>query len=179
MFIEFLLPEISLPGLTSQLCLLLIVKSVPRASDLLFPQVKYHGHGLPRWYSGKVPACQCRRFRNQGFDPWVRKVPWRRKWQPIPMFLPGKLHGQRSLASYSPQGPKESDRTEWLRTCTKCNDYSAYLKSGCADLKNWIFFHIACEVYEWCSIKVNTLTFLLSAIWGWVRIFLYPLSVPI
>ena len=38
------------------------------------------------------------------FDPWVRKIPWRRKWQPTPVFLPGKSHGQRSLGGYSPWG---------------------------------------------------------------------------
>ena len=46
------------------------------------------------------------------FDPWVGNIPWRRKWQPTPVFLPGKSHGQRSLASYSPWGHKESDMTE-------------------------------------------------------------------
>ena len=50
--------------------------------------------GLPWWLSGKEAACQCRRRR---FDSWVRKIPWRRKWQPTPVFLPGKSHGQRSL----------------------------------------------------------------------------------
>ena len=51
-----------------------------------------------------------------GFDPWVGKIPWRRAWQPIPVFLPGKSHGQRSLAGYSPWGSKESDTTERLST---------------------------------------------------------------
>ena len=46
------------------------------------------------------------------FNPWVWKTPWTRKWQPTPVFLPGKSHGQRSLASYSPWGHKESDTTE-------------------------------------------------------------------
>ena len=50
--------------------------------------------------------------RDSGFDPWVRKIPWRRKWQPTPVFLPGKSHRQRSLAGYSPWGPKESDTSE-------------------------------------------------------------------
>ena len=50
--------------------------------------------------------------RRHGFDPWVGKNPWRRKWQPTPIFLPGKFHGQRSLVGYSPWGPKESDWTE-------------------------------------------------------------------
>ena len=59
--------------------------------------------GVPRWFSAKESACQCRR---RGFDPWVGKIPWRRKWQPTPIFLPGKSHGQRSLVGYSPQGPK-------------------------------------------------------------------------
>ena len=48
------------------------------------------------------------------FDPWVGKIPWRRKWQPTPVLLPGESHGQRSLVGYSPWGRKESDRTEQL-----------------------------------------------------------------
>ena len=43
-----------------------------------------------------------------GFNPWVRKIAWRREWQPTPLFLLGKFHGQRSLADYSPWGGKES-----------------------------------------------------------------------
>ena len=50
------------------------------------------------------------------FDPWVGKIPWRRKWQPTPVFLLGEFHEQRSLAGYSPWGHKESDMTEQL-TC--------------------------------------------------------------
>ena len=41
---------------------------------------------------GKESACQCRRWKRCGFDPWVGKIPWRRKWQPTPVFLPGKSH---------------------------------------------------------------------------------------
>ena len=52
---------------------------------------------------------QCRRPR---FNPWIGKILWRRKWQPTPVFLPGKSYGQRSLAGYSPWGRKESDTTE-------------------------------------------------------------------
>ena len=62
--------------------------------------------------SGKEPACQHRRCKRCRFDPWVRKIPWRRAWQPIPVVLPGKSHGQRSLVGNSPSGDKESDRTE-------------------------------------------------------------------
>ena len=57
------------------------------------------------------PANQCRRH---GLDLCVRKIPWKRKWQPTPVFLPRKSRGQRSLASYSQWGCKESDMTEQL-----------------------------------------------------------------
>ena len=52
------------------------------------------------------------------FNPWVRKVLWRRKWQSTPVFLPGESHGQRSLVGYSPWGCKESGTTEWLSLST-------------------------------------------------------------
>ena len=44
----------------------------------------------------------CLQFRRPGFSPWVREIPWRRKWQPTPVFLPGEFHGQRSLVGYGP-----------------------------------------------------------------------------
>ena len=50
--------------------------------------------------------------RRLGFNPWVRKIPWRRKSQPTPVFLLEESHGQRSLAGYGPWGHKESDTTE-------------------------------------------------------------------
>ena len=53
------------------------------------------GIGPPCWLSGKETACQCRRH---GFDPWVGKIYWSRKWWPTPVFLPGKSHRERSLA---------------------------------------------------------------------------------
>ena len=49
---------------------------------------------------------------SHGFNLWVRKIPWRRAWQPTLVFLPGESHGQRSLVGYSPWGRKESDTTE-------------------------------------------------------------------
>ena len=56
---------------------------------------------------------QCRRLR---FDPWVKKIPWRREQLPTPVFLPGEFSKQRRLAGYHPWGHKESDMTELLRT---------------------------------------------------------------
>ena len=72
--------------------------------------------GLPWWLSGKESSCQ---YWRQEFNPWFGKIPWSRKWQPSPVFLPGKSHGWRSLAGYSPWGCKESDRTERLSTSVK------------------------------------------------------------
>ena len=64
--------------------------------------------GLLRWLSGKESARQCRAC---GFDLWVGKIPWRRRWQPTPVFLPGKSHRQRSLAGYSSWAGQDSDMT--------------------------------------------------------------------
>ena len=68
---------------------------------------------LPKWYSSKESTCQCRKHKRCRFDPWVKKVLWSRNWQPAPVFLPEKFHGQGSLVGYSP----ESDTTE--HACNK------------------------------------------------------------
>ena len=56
--------------------------------------------------------------QKHGFNPWVGKIPWSRKWQPALVFLPGKFHRQRCLTGYSPQGCKEKDMTEHAHTHT-------------------------------------------------------------
>ena len=70
--------------------------------------------GFPGGTRGKEPACQCRKCKRHRFDFWVRKIPWRRAWQGLPVVLPGESHGQRSLVGYNPWGCKESDTTERL-----------------------------------------------------------------
>ena len=67
---------------------------------------------FPGGASEKEPTCQ---FRRLAFCPWVGKIPWSRNWQPAPVFLPGKCHGLRRLAGYSPWGRKELDMTEHAR----------------------------------------------------------------
>ena len=62
--------------------------------------------------SGKEPAFQCRRCKRWGFDPWVRKIPWRRAWQPTPVILPGESHEQMNLVGYSPIGSRRV-RHDW------------------------------------------------------------------
>ena len=79
---------------------------------------------------------QCRR---PGFDPWLGKIAWRRKWQPTSVCLPGKFHGQRSLTGYSPWACKESDMTEQLISTQNCI-YQRII--GFDGLKQKFFFNL-------------------------------------
>ena len=85
----------------------------------------HHWGFLPRCLSGKESSCQCKRCSRCGFYPWVTKIPWRRKWQPTPAFLPRKFHGQRSLAGHSLWCHKKLDMTE--HTHRHSNYYSTSL----------------------------------------------------
>jgi len=69
------------------------------------------------WLSSEESTCQ---YRRQVFSPWVRKIPWRRKWQSTPVFLSEESHGQRGLAGYSPWGLKKSDMTKRLKQDCYC-----------------------------------------------------------
>ena len=71
-----------------------VTKSQTRLRDF---HTSLHVKGPPRWLSSKEFACQCKRIRRCRFDHWAGKIPWRSKWQPVPAFLLGKSHGQRSL----------------------------------------------------------------------------------
>ena len=75
--------------------------------------------GLPRWLSGTESACQRRRCR---FDPWVGKIPWRRKWLPTLVFFSGEFHGRRSLAGCSTwlQGVRHDWTMEHTHACCPC-----------------------------------------------------------
>ena len=83
-------------------------------------------HGFPRWCSGKESACQCRKCKRWGFDPWVGKIPWRRKWQPTSVFLPEECHRLKSLASHSPGGRRVGH--DWIHThiCILCIHSNIY-----------------------------------------------------
>ena len=76
--------------------------------------------GFPGGAGDKEPACQCRRCKRRGFDPWVGKIPWSTKWQPAPVFLPRKLHGQRSLAGYSPWGRRVGHAAVAAKSIQSC-----------------------------------------------------------
>ena len=66
---------------------------------------------FPGGANGKERVCQCRRHKRCKFDPWIRKIPWRKAWQPTPVFLPRESHGWSTLAGYRSQDCKESDMT--------------------------------------------------------------------
>ena len=92
---------------------------------LLMP---YPRPGFSGGSDGKVSAC-----RRHGFNPWVGKIPWRREWQPTPVFLAGESHGQRSLAGYSPWDHKELDTTEWLTLLSLISYPSLFPHSLCSN----------------------------------------------
>ena len=81
-----------------------------------------------------------------GFDLWAGRIPWSRKCQPTPVFLPGRCHGQRSLAGYSPWGCKESDVTEHTEVCAMS---LSYCKASYHPCTNNLFLLKRVCVYVW------------------------------
>ena len=82
--------------------------------------------GFPGSSRGKEPTCQCRRCKRHSFNPQVRKTPWRKAWQPTPVFLSGEAHGQRSLVGCSPWALIELDTTEaTLHACMRAHVFSS------------------------------------------------------
>ena len=82
------------------------------SSPYLFKVAPWFSVGFPGGSVGKESACNWRDVGEHEFNPRLRNIPWRRTWQPTPVFLPGESHGQRSLAGYCPWGDKELDTTE-------------------------------------------------------------------
>ena len=97
--------------------------------------------GFPDGASGKESACQCRKCKRCWLDAWDGKIPWRRKWQPTPLFMPGESHRQRSLAGYSPWVPKSQTWLRWLSTGTQ----SIIIWST----KLSIFLFYKCKLFVW------------------------------
>ena len=94
------------------------MRNLPRVAHLGKDRARFKAYSvlqqipcLLRWLSGKESTNQCRSKRHR-FNPWVGKMPWRRKRQPSPIFLPWKPRGQRSLVGYSSWGGNELDTTE-------------------------------------------------------------------
>ena len=97
--------ESPVKGTVTKVCTNVMTSTAPSNSPIrqVFDSGYFSGS------EGKESTCQCNRL---GFDPWVLKIPRRREWQPTPVFLPGKFHGQRSLVGYSPWGSQRS--RPWL-----------------------------------------------------------------
>ena len=107
---------------------------------------EYHFLRFPWWLSGRESVCQPRR---RGFDPWVGKIPWRRKWQPTLVFLPGKSQGQRSLAGYRPWDHKRVQKdlvTKWQQH---------HLPWG-RSLKAWVLSFWYLHRNEWRRLRNQT-----------------------
>jgi len=130
--------------------------------------------------SGKESACQCRSCRRCGFDPWVRNIPWRKPWQPTPVFLLGKFHGQRGLVDYSPWGCKDLDMTEQLSTHTQILDRIQqwrlqlldFCLGGGVFFKSFYFFIFGCAgfllllVFSRACVRTAR-----AALWLWCMVF--------
>ena len=83
----------------------------PHFADDKITYIITSSHRLTRWHSGQESTFHCKRCKRRGFHPWVGKIPWGMKWQPIPVFQPGKFH---SLVGYNPWDHKESDTSRQL-----------------------------------------------------------------
>ena len=104
-------------------------------------------------YYGRKEGNKCKKC---GSDPWVRKTPWRRKWQPALIFLLGKSHVQRSLVGYSPWGCKESDTTERTQSVggTSLNNYwGSTIILGKRETKHKMLFLYSRRGNSWQGIK--------------------------
>ena len=108
----------------------------------------YYYFIFPGGTGGKEPACQCRRCKRCRFDPWVGKIPWSRKWQPTPAFLPKESHGQSSLEGYSPQGHKGWDMTEVTWHTAHNNiplyEYTTFCPSMYLSMDVWVVSLFGC-----------------------------------
>ena len=125
--------------------------------------------GLPRGRTGKESSCQCRRCKRLGFDPWVGKIPWSRKWQPTPIVFPGEFHGERSLAGYSPRGCRELDMTE--HACTRDPDTVASLQGLVYRSSHQLFWSLPQQQLENCSVNSINSCFP-TGVWKWVGLFI-------
>ena len=102
----------------------------------------------PRWLSGKEFACQCRRLRRLGFDPWVGKIPWSRKWQPIPVFSPAKFLEQRNLVGLqSREGVTESDMSEHTCMHPHISLYSLFSIQWPGSMPDFVTPHLSISIH--------------------------------
>ena len=105
------------------------------------------GRGFPGGASGKEPTCQCWGHKRCKFDPWVRKIPWKRAWQRTPAFLPGESHGQRSLVGSKRVGHNWLTNTFRLSAIVLAEDLA--IPSLCVCL--FLIFILHCGIWDLVS----------------------------
>ena len=134
-----------------------------------------------RWRSGKESAYQCRRLRRRGFHPWVRKIPWHRKWQPTPVFLPGKIPWTKEPGGLKSMGSQKSrtrlnthstalwggNTCPWPTfSCTRSSRHSGVIHGGkSSDNRSSPFLDVCYNVYRG-AVTCDTLS-CLQSYHGW------------
>ena len=115
-------PALAFTDLFSLFCLFFLSLHI---STLVYPSSHFPGGA-----SGRESACQCRRLKRCGFDPWVGRIPWNGSWQPSQVSLPGKFHGQsKSLEGYITWGHRESGMNEWPSMYPSFADFGLFHSS--------------------------------------------------
>ena len=131
-----------------------------------------HGRQSPRWLRW---SRVCLQWGRSGFNPWVGKIPWGRKWQPTPAFLPGKSHGWKCLAGYGPWGHNESDMTESLYFVGRITALTADLSFQLLQRSSWycvaqgppIKTILSGRIFQGlrCYLLLKSLSFLSRRVW--------------
>ena len=128
---------------------------------------------LAKRHNGEESACQCRRHKRCRFDPWVGKIPWRRKWQPALVVLHGKLCGQRSLVGCSPWIAKTwTQLSNWAYTHTHTQAQSRQRASLWGEKQNhssFLWIVLRNSISSGTSLAVQWLRLCLPMQWLWVR----------
>ena len=121
-----------------------------------------------RWQCGpweERSLSQFQRRKRCRFNPWVRKIPWSRKWQSIPVFLPGKFHGQRSLVCYSPWVTKSQTQLS-KSACTHTRTYT-HTHSPSSIVGLWVYDNSLSLISSWTQTRLKA--FALASSWDWRR----------
>ena len=124
----------------------------------------------PGGTSGKQSACQSRRHKRHGFNPWVGKMPWRRKWQPAPVFLPGESHGHRRPGFPSWVG-KIPWRRKWQPIPVLLPGKSHGQSMGCQRVRhNWAHTQCTLKIFSYKGLKNHINKFKFSSfIWKFLE----------
>ena len=126
--------------------------------------------GFPGGASGKEPIGQSRRHKRHRFNHWFGKIPWRRAWQPTPIFLPGESHGQRSLAVYGLWG-LQGVRHDWASENLIDHRNSAPWRQPTQNLQNNVFTCLQARLYQRTFLqKVSPIHTSRFTVWAYLKL---------